>query len=158
MDTLPLHHTRWSDRLAFDVALTLEGSGESLQEVMDRHKITADDILTFNTDPVFLKKVEHYQNEVRDKGLTFRLKARAQAEELLVTSWHLIHDPAVSPAVKADLIKSTVKWGGLEPKNTEVSEGGGGVRITINLGNQQHDIKQTFEGEVTDVTAIEHTE
>ena len=72
--------------------------------------------------------------------MTFKLKARAQAEELLTTSWTLIHSPDVSPAVKADLIKSTVKWGGLEPKNDVVTEGaGGGVKITINLGGQQHD-------------------
>jgi hypothetical protein len=71
----------------------------------------------------------------------------------------LIHDPAVSPAVKADLIKSTVKWGGLEPK-TEVSNegGGGGVRITINLGNDPRDAR-TIEADVveaTDVTAIDN--
>jgi hypothetical protein len=158
MDNLPLHLTKWSDRLAFDVALMLEGSGETLQEVVTRHKINANDILTFNKDPIFLKKVEHYQGEVREKGLTFKLKARAQAEELLTTSYLLIHDPAVSPAVKADLIKSTVKWAGLEPKNTEVSEGaGGGVRITINLGGQTHEA-QVIEQEATDVTAIEHSE
>lgn len=161
MDTLPLHHTKWSDRLAFDIALTLEGSGETLQEVMDRHKIDANAILTFNADPVFLKKVEHYRGEVREKGLTFKLKARAQAEELLTTSWMLIHDPAVSPAVKADLIKSTVKWAGLEPVNNAQGEGaGGGVRITINLGNSPQDARtieaQTIEAE--DVTAIEHSE
>jgi hypothetical protein len=157
MDTLPLHHTKWSDRLAFDIALTLEGSGETLQEVMTRHKIAASDIINFNADPVFLKKVEHYRGEIQEKGLTFKLKARAQAEELLTTSWMLIHDPAVSPAVKADLIKSTVKWGGLEPK-TEVSNegGGGGVRITINLGTAPKDAR-TIEADVieaTDVTAI----
>jgi len=158
MDTLPLHHVKWSDRLAFDVALMLEGSGETLQEVITRHKISGNDILTFNADPVFLKKVDHYRGEIQDKGLTFKLKARAQAEELLTTSWMLIHDPAVSPAVKADLIKSTVKWGGLEPKNDAVAEGGtGGVRITINLGGQRHET-QVIENEVTDVAAIEHTE
>lgn len=159
MDTLPLHHTKWSDRLAFDIALTLEGSGETLQEVMTRHNITANDILTFNADPIFLKKVEHYREEVREKGLTFKLKARAQAEELLTTSWMLIHDPAVSPAVKADLIKSTVKWGGLEPKNVETDVGAnGGVRITINLGSTPQDAR-TIEAETieaTDVTPIEN--
>lgn len=159
MDNLPLNHTKWNDRLAFDVALTLEGSGESLQEIMGRHNITASDILVFNADPVFLKKVEHYRNEVRDKGLTFKLKARAQAEELLTTSWLLIHDPAVSPAVKADLIKSTVKWAGLEPKETAVGDGGsGGVKITINLGPDPRDAR-TIEAptyEVEDAVAIEH--
>ena len=137
----------------------LEGSGETLQEVIARHKISGNDILTFNADPVFLKKVEHYRGEIQDKGLTFKLKARAQAEELLTTSWLLIHDPAVSPAVKADLIKSTVKWGGLEPKDASVESGGGGVKITINLGNDPKDAR-TIEltPEETDVPAVEYSE
>jgi len=137
MDTLPLKHTKWSDRLAMDMALMLEGSGETLDEVKDRHSLKAEELLIFNKDPVFLKKVESYRDEVREKGMTFKLKARAQAEELLTTSWTLIHSPDVSAAVKADLIKSTVKWGGLEPKNEVNAEGAsGGVKITINLGGQ----------------------
>jgi hypothetical protein len=159
MDSLPLNHTKWNDRLAFDIALMLENSGETLQEVMSRHNITANDILRFNADPVFLKKVESYRTEIRDKGLTFRLKARAQAEELLTTSWVLIHDPAVSPAVKADLIKSTVRWAGLEPKNDVTTEPpAGGVRITINLGPNPSDARtiETNPIEIEDATSVEH--
>jgi hypothetical protein len=159
MDNLPLNHTKWNDRLAFDVALTLEGSGDTLQEVITRHRISANDILTFNADPIFLKKVEGYRTEVREKGLTFKLKARAQAEELLTTSWLLIHDPAVSPAVKADLIKSTVKWAGLEPKDAGPQDNGtGGVKITINLGSDPREAR-TIEAttvDVQDATAIEN--
>jgi hypothetical protein len=90
--------------------------------------------------------------------MTFKLKARAQAEELLTTSWMLIHDSAVSPAVKADLIKSTVKWAGLEPKGEVTNEGnGGGVRININLGGQQHAVQIIDDqSEVMDATPIEH--
>jgi hypothetical protein len=143
MDTSPLLTTPWSDRLAFDVALTLEGSGESLNDVMARHNIGSNELLTFNKDPLFLKRVEHFRIEVKEKGLTFKLKARAQAEELLTTSWLLIHDPGVSPTVKADLIKSTVKWAGLEPKPDSLVDGGngGGVKITINLGNSGADAR-----------------
>ena len=111
MDTLPLKHTKWSNRLAFDIALMLEGSGETLDELKDRHSVNTDDVLVFNKDPVFLKQVNSYRDDIKEKGMTFKLKARAQAEELLTTSWTLIHSPEVSPAVKADLIKSTVKWG-----------------------------------------------
>jgi hypothetical protein len=95
-------------------------------------------LLTFNKDPVFLRQVEVYRGEIHDKGILFKTKARMQAEDLLTTSWCLIHNPDVSAAVKADLIKSTVKWAGLEPKN-DTSDAGpsGGVRITINLGGQE---------------------
>jgi hypothetical protein len=142
MQFSPLKTTEWSDRLAFDVALTLEGSGEPLSEVMTRHEIEAPDMLKFNSDPVFLKKVDVYRTEIRDKGMTFKLKARAQAEELLTTSWLLIHDPAVSPSVKADLIKSTVKWAGLEPKgDDDAGQSAGGVKIMINLGSSDKDAR-----------------
>jgi hypothetical protein len=131
-------HTRWSNRLAFDIALRLEGSGEEVDEILERHQIKTQDLLSFNKDPVFLRQVEIYRGEIHDKGILFKTKARMQAEDLLTTSWCLIHNPDVSAAVKADLIKSTVKWAGLEPKN-DVSDGGpaGGVRITINLGGQE---------------------
>jgi hypothetical protein len=147
MDLSPFNYTKWSDRLAFDMALLLEGSGETVPELIQRHRISQDELVAFSKDPVFIKKVEHYRGEVQEKGLTFRMKARAQAEELLVTSWTLIHSPDVSAAVKADLIKQTVKWGGLEPKNEAETTAGGGVRITINLNSpaSDHDDGAVYE-------------
>lgn len=156
MDRLPLNHTKWSDRLAFDMALLLEKSGETLDEVIERHKITPSEMLVFNADPVFRKKIEVYRDDIREKGVTFRLKARAQAEELLTTSWQLIHSPEVSPAVKADLIKSTVKWGDLEPRtNSADVEAGGGVKITINLGETTHQMTQVVEHDEADAELID---
>lgn len=129
--------TRWTNRFAMDLSLMLEGSGETIDEVLVRHGKTKNDLLEFAQDPVFTKRVSEYREEIKEKGVTFRMKARAQAEELLTTSWLLIHAPDVSPTVKADLIKSTVKWAALEPKNGEgdvnVAQG---VSITINLGDQ----------------------
>ncbi len=135
MDNLPLKYHPWSDRLAMDIALALEGSGETLAELLTRHGITTVELTAYQQDSMFLKKVEHLRDEIKEKGMTFRLKAKAQAEELLTTSWTLIHSPEVSASVKADLIKSTVKWGNLEPqKDAAVVEGGtGGVTIQINL-------------------------
>jgi hypothetical protein len=150
MDLSPFNYTKWTDRMAFDMALLLEGSGESVQEIATRHHLSMDDMAEFSKEPLFLKKVENYREEVREKGLTFKMKARAQAEELLVTSWTLIHSPDVSAAVKADLIKQTVKWGGLEPKTDVDAGGGGGVRITINLGpTQQEDTSTVIEHEAS---------
>jgi hypothetical protein len=136
----PVDYTKWTDRLCFDIALRLEGSGEDIPDILQRHGITPVELAEFSKDPVFDKKVRHYRDEIREKGITFRLKARAQAEELLTTSWTLIHHPDVSAAVKADLIKSTVKWAGLEVKG-DAPESTGGVSITINLGGTSQEMR-----------------
>ena len=105
-----------------------------MSDVLSRHAISVDDLLRYKKDPLFLRRVSDLRIDVREHGVTFRMKARAQAEELLTTSWTLIHREDVSAAVKADLIKSTVKWAGLEPKGeVNPNENTGGVSITINL-------------------------
>jgi hypothetical protein len=130
-------NTEWNNRLAFDIALMLEGSSETLTDIAQRHNVQASDLQRWNRDTNFKRQIDSYREEIRDKGLTFRVKARAQAEELLTTSWRLIHDPEIAASVKADLIKSTVKWGGLEVKSDEnTSAAGAGVSITINLGDK----------------------
>ena len=146
MDTLPLHYHAWSDRLAMDIALTLEGSGETLIEVLQRHHITMKDLARYNADPMFLKKVEHLREDVRERGMTFRLKAKAQAEELLTTTWTLIHAPDVSAAVKMKGIENVVRWAELEPKKDSVVENGGtgGVTIQINIPTMAQDIPQSI--------------
>jgi hypothetical protein len=129
---------RWTDQFAFDTALILEGGGDSLDDLKAKYDVTSDDLLRFKSDSQFRKRVGEYREDIRANGTTFKMKARAQAEDLLLTSWQLIHDPGVSPSVKADLIKSTVKWGGLEPKNDDGNVGPvGGVSITINLGDDR---------------------
>ncbi|WP_299077137.1 hypothetical protein [uncultured Paraglaciecola sp.] len=131
--------TKWTDRFAFEVALRVEGSGEPLQDILDKHGFTRRDLKKFNKDPVFVRRVEAYSDDIRENGITFKMKAKAQAEELLTTSWTLIHADSTSPAVKADLIKSTVKWAGLEVKpeaDSGASIAGGGVTITIDMGGK----------------------
>lgn len=109
----------WSDKLAFEIALVMEGSGEPVATILKAHNLTEDQFLKISDDKTFVKKVEIYRADIEKNGLTFKLKAKAQAEVLLNTSFDLIHHPDVPAAVKADLIKSTVKWAGLEPQKDQ---------------------------------------
>jgi hypothetical protein len=137
-NVVPFSTLDWNDRIALDLALVLERAGE-IDELLEDHKLERSDIRRFMQDKVFKTRVAHFRREIVTEGLGFRMKARVQAEELLATSWGMIHDPVVSPNVRADLIKSTVKWAGLEPKPDALEAGGGGggagVRISINLAN-----------------------
>ena len=132
-----MRNTPWTNVVAFELALILEGGGETVQDLLTRNNITATQFAEFANDKIFEKIVRDYREEIRTKGLTFRAKARVQAEELLKTSWILIHSIDTPAAVKADLIKHTVKWADLEPKNTSVEGSSGGVSITINLGERK---------------------
>lgn len=133
----PTTTTRWSSRLAFDVALSLCDSSFDVDEILSFHKLTQDQLLEISADPVFQKTVQAYKDEIREKGITFRLKARLQAEELLKTSWQIIHDDATPASVKSELIRSTVKWANLEPKSDTPQESGGGARIIIQFGGNE---------------------
>lgn len=125
----------WTDRLALHMALVMEGSGGGVSDLLTDHKITKQELEKYCKDPVFLERVQAYRTKIAAEGLSFKLKAAAQAEQLLDTSWELIHTPDVSPAVKADLIKWTAKMGDLEPKQNQNQLAGNGVIININMGD-----------------------
>jgi len=125
---------KWSDKFAFDLALHMEGSGEPVEDILSAYGYTIDDLAAWQLDTTFTKRIDEWREEISTNGLTFKAKARAQADELLATSWGLIHDHSTPATVKADLIKSTVKWAGLEaPVKEEGGDLSGGVTIHINL-------------------------
>lgn len=124
-----------SKRLILELALYLEGSGDTVEDLLARNNVKPDDLQRLLVNPVIKADLVRVREEVREKGLTFRVKARTMAEELLKTTWDITQDTSASPAVKADLIKAVVGWGGLIPKDKgDGPSEGGGVRIMINLG------------------------
>ena len=148
--------THWTPRFAMDIAMALElGPAGDVPAVLRQYGVSDGAYLQFTKDPVFTRQVEAFRSEVRDKGVTFRLKARVMAEELLNTSWSMIHDRSVPPVVRADLIKQTVTWSGLAPKDAPADAGSaGGVAITINLGGASQQVKvqpAVIDGGVSDV-------
>lgn len=91
------------------------------------------DALRFN--PMFLADLKAATEMVKKEGMSFKLKARMQAEELLKTSWRLIHQTETPASVKGDLIKATMRWAGLDgdPKGS-AAVAANGLNIQINLG------------------------
>ena len=123
-----------SKRVLLEIALYLEGSGDTVEDVCNRNQITPEELLILLANPIFKGDLVRTREEVREHGLTFRVKARTMAEELLKTTWEITQDSTTSPAVKADLIKACVEWGDLKPKNKDMGQiGSGGVKIQINF-------------------------
>jgi hypothetical protein len=106
-----------------------------VREICEAYGINRDEFTALANDPLFIKAYATAKEELQKDGMSFRLKAKVQAEELLKKSWALIHSDHTPSNIKADLIKATVRWAGYEPK---ANDGPGGVgnafQININLG------------------------
>lgn len=135
-----------SKRLMLELALYLEGSGDTLPDLCERNHVSPEELQDIVANSVFRDDLKKMRVEVREHGLTFRVKAKTMAEELLKTTWELTQDGAASPAVRADMIKSVVEWADLKPRNKGTEQGvAGGVQILINLGENSARVPHTID-------------
>lgn len=86
------------------------------------------------SDPVFQIDLARAVSMVKKDGMSFKLKAQMQAEELLKTSWKMIHDVEdTPPSVRADLLKFTVRAAGYAEPAEKAGNAGNTLQIQINL-------------------------
>ena len=116
-------------RMAYDFALGLE----SPRSILEQYGVSPEDYEVLRNHPQFRLAVERYMAELKEKGVTFRMKAALQAEALLPEAFRMSVDANTPASVRADLIKWQAKVGNLEPKESK-SEVGTALQININLG------------------------
>ena len=104
----------WPPTLPVELALRVA----TPPEIQKEYGYSDEEWAMLRENPVFLKDLADACKMVREEGMSFKLKARLQADELLKTSWRLIHGAPdeVPSSVKADLIKATMRWAGYEEK------------------------------------------
>ena len=109
----------------------------SIEEICRAYNISEERWAILQKDDGFRAEVKKYFDELKTTGVSFKHKARLQADALLTTAWDMIHDPddeSVPANVRADLIKAIVRWGDLEPPKEQVQGPGNAFQININLG------------------------
>lgn len=96
--------------------LELVVSHQPVREICAAYGIDRTEYERLRADEYFRRAVAEAMETLQEGSASFKLKARAQSEELLKTSWALIHKPLdqVSASVKADLIKFTIRAAGLD--------------------------------------------
>lgn len=124
----PSHNLTWPMTLPVELALRTTSPNTLKHE----YNYSDEDWENLRHNPVFIAELTQACEMVRKEGVPFRMKAGLQADPLLETTWKLIHSPndEVSPAVKADLIKSVVRWAGLDVKAVDSA---GGVNASLNI-------------------------
>ena len=122
----------WPPTLPIEVALRTA----SVKNICIDYKISREEWDVLRHDPRFIRDVQDAAAELKKDGMSFKMKARLQSEELLKTSWQMIHAPGddVPPSVKADLLKFTVRAAGLDGSKDQANgPAGPTLQIQINL-------------------------
>lgn len=123
----------WPATLPIEVAL----QASSPEDICDAYNLSEQDWTALLDNPSFRQEVADAADALKKDGMSFKMKARLQAEELLKTSWALIHSPNddVAPSVKADLIKFTIRAAGLDGSKDQAAnqQQGPALSIQINL-------------------------
>ena len=123
----------WPPTFPIELALRVA----SPKELCVAHGISKAEWDRLRQDEGFQNVLAGYLKMIREQGMGFKLKAQIQSEELLKTSWAIIHAIDTPAAVKADLIKHTIKFAGLDASLDQKLGGGSNAnnfQININLG------------------------
>jgi hypothetical protein len=127
-------------RLGYPVTLPIEIAlrTSSTQSVCESYGIDDDEWELIKCDPTFQADLQRAMEMLKEEGMSFRVKAKLQAEELLKTSWRMIHDVNAPPAVRSDLIKATMRWAQYDvPSSGQQGVPGSGFHISINFSGDR---------------------
>lgn len=91
----------------------------TLKEILDSYELTPEQFKKILANPAFRKEYEGHKQAMETEGWSFRKKCQAQAELYLNLVFRLANSEQTPAAVRADLIKSTVKWAGLDTPPTQ---------------------------------------
>lgn len=105
-----------------------------VKDLCEEYHISEEQWDALRRNPVFVRDLQRVSDQMRDDGAGFRMKARMQSEELLKTSWVMIHTAGNPAAVRADLLKFTIRCAGLLAEaEKDVAKPSVALQINVNL-------------------------
>lgn len=149
----PALHKGYPVGLALELALKVADP----VEVLKAYNIDGTEWARIRRIPAFQKEYRELVEKSKESGFSYQMKAAAQAEGLLKTTWDLIQDADTPASVRADMIKFTARVAGYDQKDINRpmfapgGDGTGGITITINLGEEdEKDVKTITTGATID--------
>lgn len=117
MNNLPTALTADLDpaRLGYPVTLPIELAlrMKPVQDICEAYGVSQSEWAALCQDEVFKEDLRRRIIEVREDGVSFKMKAGLQGEEYLKKIWEMVHGgESVPAAVKADLMKFVIRAAG----------------------------------------------
>lgn len=115
------------DSLPEEFFIDLAVGVNSFLDICDNYNIDQTTAEALKQDPKFERRFRIANQAVEDDGSAFRARCRTVVANNIDTVVNMMKDPDVAASVQLDAFKTLVKYGGLEPVNTQqtVSSGPG---------------------------------
>ena len=132
----------WPAMLPFEIAM----QPTKVEDICREYGLEVSDWEGFKRNHAFRAELKAAVEMLRKEGAAFRVRAQVQSLELLKKSWAMIHDENVPAAVRADLLKHTMRVAGLDASKDQGTFGKGGpaaaFQIILNLGGNNQIINK----------------
>ena len=133
LEDVPEIYRKTHERLAVELAMHVDDAAEIFQ----RYGYTEDQAAELVESPAFIALMQYAQKAVVEEGLSFKMKAKLIAGELLPYAHDLATDPLISAAVRLQSIQWAAKMAGFEPKEAkDDGKTGGGLTLSITFAGQ----------------------
>ena len=127
-----------NNSLAFDIAMYEENRWDVERDddaIREHYGFkTKQEYTRLLTSDVFRAQVDLFRNEIKENGLSFKMKSRMIAEEALPQVQNIISAPETAGALRLAAIKQVASWGGLGIAPKAEEKDGNGVVINIEFG------------------------
>lgn len=121
--------TRWTPQLLLEDALELFSD----EELCSRHTLSIGTLLSIRQVPLYRAELAKMRADIRENGLTFKHKARLQAEQLLEMAFDWACDNDAPLKDRLSVLTKMVEWGELEPKKESAGAANAGFTFVVNL-------------------------
>lgn len=133
LEDVPEIYRKTHERLAVELALHVDDAAE----IFARYGYSDEQAAELVESPAFVLLMQQAQKSVVEEGLSFRMKAKLIAGELLPYAHDLATDPLISAAVRLQSIQWAAKMAGFEPKEAkDDGKTGGGLTLSITFAGQ----------------------
>lgn len=138
--TSPQVNQRWTPKLVLEDALGIFDE----EELCARYGLTVGELQGIRQLKPYQAALQKTRAEILEQGLSFKHKARVQAEMFLdsvMPQW--INDPDAPLKDKLAALTKLVEWGELEPVKAQAAGGNGGFVFVLNLNGEQQTLTAT---------------
>lgn len=132
LSALPTVYKSTLERLACELALQMEEP----EDTFARYGYTPEQAVALMETPAFTVLALRIGKEVKESGLSFKMKARAQAEEYLGHAFEIATDPLAPTAERVKIFQWTCKMAGYEPREKDEAAAKGGFSLNISFAGE----------------------